>query len=340
MRFYSRWMLLFSLVMLLTIGIAPAIAQDSTEVLTVYSGRSESLIGPILEQFTAETGVQIEVLYGDTAGVANQILEEGNNSPADVYIAQDAGALGALASAGLLSTLPSDIVERVDAPFISPDAYWVALSARARVLVYNPEALAEAGLELPESLLDLTNEAWRGQVGWAPTNGSFQSQITAMRLLLGEETAQTWLEDMVANDSVTFDGNTPIVQAVINGEVPVGLVNHYYLFRFLAEDPSITTRNYYFPGGDVGALVNIAGAGVLESSDQKGLAQRLVLYLLGDNAQQYFADSTFEYPVIEGIAINELLTPLAEIQTPDINLTDIDDLEGTLELIEISGALD
>ena len=340
MRLFVRKYLLLCCLAVLLLGVMPALAQDSDEVLTVYSGRSESLIGPILEQFSTETGIQIEVLYGDTAGVANQILEEGENSPADVYIAQDAGALGALANAGLLSTLPSDIIERVDAPFVSPDASWVALSARARVLVYNPETLEELGLELPESLLDLTSEAWRGQVGWAPTNASFQAQITAMRLLLGEEAAQTWLEGMVANDTVTFDGNSPIVQAVINGELPVGLVNHYYLFRYLAEDPSITTRNYYFPGGDIGALVNIAGAGVLENSDQKGLAQRLVLYLLGNNAQQYFADNTFEYPVIEGIATSDLLTPLSDIQTPDINLTDIDDLEGTLELIEISGALD
>ncbi len=340
MRLIVRGSLFLCTVVLLTLGISPLLAQDGEEVLTVYSGRSESLIGPILEQFTAETGIQVQVLYGDTAGVANQILEEGTNSPADVFIAQDAGALGALANAGLLSTLSSDIVERVDAPFVSPEAYWVALSARARVLVYNPEALAELGLELPASLLDLTNEEWRGHVGWAPTNASFQAQVTAIRILLGEEAAQAWLEDMVANDPVTFDGNTPIVQAVINGEIPLGIVNHYYLFRFLAENPSITTRNYYLPGGDVGALVNIAGAGVLETSDQKGLGQRLVLYLLGNDAQQYFADNTFEYPVIDGITTNELLTPLAEIQTPELDLTDIDDLEGTLELIEASGALD
>lgn len=330
----------FALLLALLGGaLVPAVAQD--DVLTVYSGRSESLIGPILERFTQDTGIQVQVLYGDTAAVANQILEEGDNSPADVFIAQDAGALGALAKAGRLAALPNDVVERVQSTvYKSPDNLWVGLSARARVLVYNPEALAAAGLELPESILDLTGEAWRGLVGWAPTNASLQAQVTAMRVLLGDEAAQGWLEGMVANEAVAYSGNSQVVEAVINGEVPVGLVNHYYLYRFLAEDSSITTRNYHFPGGDVGALVNIAGAGVLNTSDQPGLAQRLILYLLGGDAQTYFATETYEYPLVAGVEPSVELVPLADIQVPDVDLSDLDDLQATLEMIEASGALD
>ena len=172
-------------VMVLFAVISPLAAQD--EVLTVYSGRSESLIAPILEQFTEATGIEVEVLYGSTSAIATQILEEGDNSPADVYIAQDAGALGALAKAERLTPLQDEILERVVNPaFVSPDDLWVGISGRARVLVYNPELLEELELELPESLLDLTGEEWRGQVGWAPTNGSFQAHITAMREVLGE----------------------------------------------------------------------------------------------------------------------------------------------------------
>ena len=324
---------------LLGVALVPAAAQE--DVLTVYSGRSESLIGPILAQFTEDTGIQVQVVYGGTAEVANQILEEGQNSPADVFIAQDAGALGALAKAGLLATLPNDVTERVDnAAYKSPDNLWVGLSARARVLVYNPEALAAAGLELPQSMLDLTGEEWRGQVGWAPTNASFQSHITAMRVLLGDEAAQEWLAGMVANEPLAFSGNSQVVEAVINGEVPVGLVNHYYLYRFLAEDPGITTTNYHFPGGDIGALVNIAGAGVLSTSDQPGLAQRLILYLLGSDAQTYFATETYEYPLVAGVAPSVDLVPLDEVQVPAIDLSDLDDLQATLEMIEDSGALD
>lgn len=336
MRFGVRFLIL---VLLLGGSIVPALAQE--DVLTVYSGRSESLIGPILTQFTEDTGIEVEILYGDTAAVANQILEEGDNSPADVYIAQDAGALGALAKEGRLAVLPSDILERVANPtYKSPDNLWVGLSARARVLVYNPETLAEAGLDLPESMFDLSGEAWRGQVGWAPTNASFQSHVTAMRVLFGDDATAQWLAGMVANEPLAFGGNTDVVQAVINGEVPVGLVNHYYLYRFLAEDPSITTTNYHFPAGDVGALVNIAGAGILSTSDQPGLAQRLLLYLLGNDAQTYFATETYEYPLVVGVSPSVDLVPLDDIEVPPLDLSDLDDLAATLELIEASGALD
>jgi iron(III) transport system substrate-binding protein len=336
MRLRIYWLVL---VALLSASVMPALAQEA--VLTVYSGRSESLIGPILEQFTADTGIAVQVVYGDTAAVANQILEEGDNSPADVYIAQDAGALGALAKAGRLAALPNDIMERVANPtYKSSDNLWVGLSARARVLVYNPDALAAAGLELPASILDLTGEQWRGLVGWAPTNASLQAHVTAMRVLLGDEAAANWLAGMVANEPVTFGGNADVVQAVINGEIPVGLVNHYYLYRFLAEDPSITTTNYHFPAGDVGALVNIAGAGVLTTSDQPGLSQRLILYLLGSDAQTYFATQTYEYPLVAGVPPSVELVPLDDIEVPGIDLSDLDDLATTLDMIEASGALD
>jgi iron(III) transport system substrate-binding protein len=195
-------------------------------------------------------------------------------------------------------------------------------------------------LELPESILDLTGEDWRGIVGWAPTNGSFQANVTAMRQLLGDEATLAWMEDMIANGVQLFESNTPIVQAVINEEIAAGLVNHYYLYRFLAEDPDITTALHYFPGGDPGALVNVAGAGVLNSSDQPDKALQLIEFLLSDEAQTYFAEETYEYPLVEGVEPSVDLVPLDEIETPDIDLTDLDDWETTLELIEESGAFD
>lgn len=322
-------------------AVFPAFSQDSAERLTVYSGRNEELIGPILAQFTEATGIAVDVVYGDTTAIANQILEEGANSPADVFIAQDAGALGALAKANLLAGLPSDVVERVPATFASPDSLWVGLSGRARVLVYNPELVEAQGLELPASILDLTKPEYAGLVGWAPANASFQSNITAMRVLLGDEATETWLADMLANGAVSFgSSNTNLNQAVIDGEILMGITNHYYMFRFLAENPDAPIAQHFFPAGDAGSLINIAGAGVLATSDQPGLSQRLLLYLLGSEAQQYFADSTYEYPMIEGVTTNERLTPLSEIQSPDINLTDLDDLQTSVQMIESSGALD
>lgn len=332
------------LVVLMTFVISavfPAVSQDSAERLTVYSGRNEELIGPILAQFTEATGIAVDVVYGDTTAIANQILEEGANSPADVFIAQDAGALGALAKANLLAALPSDVVERVPSVFASPDNLWVGLSGRARVLVYNPELVEAQGLELPASILDLTQPEYTGLVGWAPANASFQSNITAMRVMLGDEATETWLADMLANGAISFgSSNTNLNQAVIDGEILMGITNHYYMFRFLAENPDAPIAQHFFPAGDAGSLVNIAGAGVLATSDQPGLSQRLLLYLLGSEAQQYFADSTYEYPMIDGVTTNERLTPLSEIQSPDIDLTDLDDLQTSVQMIEASGALD
>ncbi len=318
--------------------VAPALGDD---VLTVYSGRNESLIGPILAQFTEDTGIETEILYGGTSAVANQILTEGENSPADVFIAQDGGALGALAAADMLHKLPAATIARVaNEAFVSPDGVWTGLSGRARVFVYSPESLDEHGLELPNSIHDLTGEEWRGLVGWAPANASFVSNVTAMRVLLGEEETAAWLAGMIANGVQAYPKNTPIVQATIDGEVVGGLVNHYYLFRFLAEDPDITATLHFFPAGDLGSLINAAGAAILKSTDQPYDALALVDYLLSDTAQAYFAQTTYEYPLVASVEPSVDLPALADIETPEIDLSDLADLQGTLTMIEESGALD
>lgn len=336
----KRTILIVLLLICMSALAGPITAQES-EALTIYSGRNESLIGPLLEQFTEDTGIAVEVLYGGTSAVANQILTEGENSPADVFIAQDGGALGALANEGMLMELPSAVLERVaDPAFVSPDGLWVGLSGRARVLVYSPETLAEHELELPTSILDLIGEDWTGLVGWAPSNASFVSNVTAMRVLMGDEETAQWLADMIANGVQSYPKNTPIVQAVIDGEIAVGLVNHYYLFRFLAEDPDITAALHFFPGGDPGSFINVAGAAILKTSDQSETALTLVEYLLSDSAQRYFAETTYEYPLVASVDPSVELPDLADIEAPDIDLSAIDDLQATLEMIEDSGALD
>ncbi len=321
----------------LLFGLGAASAQDKGETLVIYSGRGQSLIEPILNRFAEDTGIAIQVRYANTTELAATILEEGAASPADVFLAQDAGALGALAYAEMLAQLPSDILERVGPRFQSPTGSWIGVSGRARALVYNTELVSLE--ELPASIQDLTGEEWRGRVGWAPTNASFQANVTAMRVLLGEETTETWLRSMIANDVLVYPSNTPIVQATIEGEIAVGLVNHYYLFRFLAEDPSINARLHFFPNGDAGSLINVAGAAILNTSSRQGLAQRFILYLLGAGAQRYFAEETFEYPLTAGVEPTVNLPPLAEIAAPDINLSDLADLEDTVRLLTDVGTL-
>lgn len=311
--------------------------SEATGTITVYSGRSEELVGPLLEQFTEETGIEVQARYGDTAEMANLILTEGENSPADVFFAQDAGALGAVAAEGLLAQLPQELLDRVDPRFRSPDGEWVGVSGRARVVAYNTEALAEE--DLPDSIFGFTEPEWSGRIGWAPTNGSFQSFVTALRVLEGEERAREWLEGIQANQPNVYDGNAAALEGVAAGEIDVAFINHYYLFQRLAEDPDTPAANYFLGDGDPGALVNVAGVGILGTAPNPDAAATFVDYLLGEEAQAYFAEETFEYPLIGGVPADPALPQLSEIGTPEIDLSDLADLEGTLQLLEEVGIL-
>ncbi|HUG46782.1 MAG TPA: iron ABC transporter substrate-binding protein [Candidatus Limnocylindria bacterium] len=317
---------------------APAGSPAVGGSVTVYSGRSEELVGPLLERFEEATGTSVEVRYGDTAELAALILDEGANSPADVYFAQDAGALGALSEVGLLAELPQELLDRVSGPFRSPAGEWVGVSGRARVLAYDSRELSED--DLPQSVDELTDPAWRGRIGWAPTNGSFQAFVTAYRQLRGEDAARTWLEGMLANEPRVYEGNTPIVQAVADTEIDLGLVNHYYALRARAEQgDEFPVLNHFLSGDDPGALVNVAGAAVLASSTQASAAHELIAYLLNEESQAYFAEETFEYPLVDGVDAPAGAPPLEQLQVPDLDLSDLADLEGTLRLLQEVGAL-
>lgn len=319
---------------------APAAGTGDAGSLVIYSGRSENLVAPIIEQFSEATGIQVEVRYAGTSELAATIMEEGANSPADVFFSQDGGALGELSKAGLLAPLPDEILELVPANLVGENGDWVGVSGRARVLVYNNSELTEA--DLPDDIWGLTDPEWSGRVGWAPTNASFHTFVTALRVLEGEERAQEWLEAMLANDVQAYEGNAQIVEAVASGEISVGLVNHYYLYRFLAEQgESFSARNYHFRTPNAGSIINVAGVAILNTAKNPEQAQQFVEYLLSTDAQQYFATQTHEYPLIDAaIEGPDLLIPLNEIATPDIQLNDLDDLAGTLELLQSVGALE
>jgi iron(III) transport system substrate-binding protein len=313
-------------------GSASGGEEISGEGLVVYSGRNEELVGPIIERFEEESGIDVEVRYGDTAELAATILEEGQNSPADVFFSQDAGALGALANEGILSPLPEDALSHVEERFRDPNGEWVGVSGRARVVAYNTEALSEE--ELPSSILDFTDPEWNGRIGWAPTNGSFQAFVTALRVVEGEDTAREWLEGVQANDPRRYDNNLAILEGVASGEIDVGFVNHYYLFQLQEESGGdVPAANYYFQNGDPGSLVNVAGIGILNTAGNTPEAEEFLQFMLSEEAQTYFADETFEYPLIEGVPINEDLVPLSEIETPNVDLGNLDDLQGTLDLL-------
>jgi iron(III) transport system substrate-binding protein len=304
--------------------------------LTIYSGRAADLIDPVLDDFSAATGIEIETRFGDTAELAVTLTEEGDASPADLFIAQDAGALGAVDAAGLFAKLPKRTLEQVEARFRAADGGWVGLSGRARVIAYGEDVKAA---EVPDSVFDLTESEWKGRVGWAPTNGSFQAFVTAMRAEFGDQRTLEWIEAMVANDTGEYESNTPIRDAIAAGEIDLGLINHYYVAQAKAEEGEDYPVDVAFPTGDLGAMINVAGAGVLGSSDQRETAIELIDFLLARDAQSFFAESSKEYPLVAGVEADPSVPPLAEIPAPEVDLASISDLNGTLELLREGGAL-
>ena len=313
--------------------VPPAPAEDRDRTLTVYSGRSQTLVHPLLVGFGEQTGIDIRVKYAGSASTAATLLEEGNNTPADVVFMQDPGSLGILADSGMLAQIPQETLDKVDPRFRSPAGLWIGTSGRARTIIYNTDAIDPVA-DLPPSILDFTAPEWRGRVGWAPRNGSFQAFVTSLRLQLGDDAAREWLIGMRDNDAVDYPNNVTTVLAAAAGEVDVGFVNHYYLERFLEEHgEGFGARNHYIGNGDPGALVLVAGVGILSASENKDIAEEFVDFLLDAPAQTYFAQEIKEYPVSAGVEPEGDLPALESLDPPDVDLGNLSDLEGTLKLL-------
>lgn len=305
--------------------------------ITVYSGRSEELVADLYTQFTTATGIDVDVRYADSGELAGQILTEGSSSPADVFFSQDAGALGAVSAADLFTTLATSTLERVPVEYRAADATWIGASGRVRVFVYNPTLV-----ETPPTTIDeLLDPSWKGRIGFAPTNASWQSFVTALRVIRGEDGARQWLESFAANDPVPYEKNSAVRDAVDDGLVALGLVNHYYIFEKIAAEgaDAVIAKNQFLAPGDVGGLVNVAGAGVIANTDNPQAAQCFVAYLVSDPAQKYFVERSFEYPLVEGIPAYEGLPSFASLEPPAIDLSDLSSLAATQELLADVGLL-
>jgi iron(III) transport system substrate-binding protein len=299
-------------------GAATAPAQTTS--LTIYSGREEALVKPIMERFERETGIDLNVRYASSTALATQLVEEGRNSPADVYWSQEPGTLGLVAARGLLKRLPQATVGKVPSRFSTRSRRWVGTSGRSRVLVYNTQRVPEQ--QLPASVWGLTNARWKGKVGVAPTNASFQAFLGATIQLHGEARVRTWLRGLQANDVKFFPNNTTVVQAVARGDVEVGLVNHYYLYNVLAATPGLPIRNHWFRAGDPGNLVLAAGVGIVTATEKDAPAQRFVDFLLSKTGQRLIArgPGAAEYPLVAGVPRRPGLRALSTIKGPKYNL--------------------
>ncbi|MDP1846416.1 MAG: iron ABC transporter substrate-binding protein [Solirubrobacteraceae bacterium] len=317
----------------------PACGSSSSEgdnAITLYSGRIGPIINPAIKQYEDASGTEVRTRFGDSPALAATLVEEGQNSPADLFFAQDAGSLDSVEKQGLLAKLPADILAMVPKQYRSATGSWVGTTGRSRIIAYS-EKLREA--ELPDSPLDLTDEKWKGRVGWAPTNASLQGYITALRLVEGDDVAKQWLEGMVANDVQVYDSNIPVRDAIAEGEIDIGLINHYYVAEAVAEDPDYPVK-VHFPPDDLGSLINVAGVGVLASAgEDRERALAFVRQMLSQETQTYFADSSKEYPLAAGVQAPEELTPLEDIPSPRVDLAKLGDQRGTLELMRDTGAL-
>lgn len=303
--------------------------------VTIYSGRTQNLIEPILKRFADETGIDVKVRYGQSADLALLINEEGDKTPADLFISQSPGSVGFLDSKGRLGKLPDEVLNLVPAGLHAKDGSWVGLSGRKRVLVYSPK-LSES--TLPTTVFDLTKSEWKGRLGVAPSNASFQDFVTAMRDAKGDEVTKKWLEGIAANDAFVYANNNAIVAAVDRGEIEIGLVNHYYVFQALAENPSFKAKNHDFAPDDLGSLLIVSAAAVIGGSKHSKEAAQLAQYLLNEEAQRYFSDQTYEYPLAAGVTATSVLPPIDFRAAAGIDFDRLGgDLESTRKMIRDAG---
>jgi iron(III) transport system substrate-binding protein len=310
-----------------------ACGGSDSEQLTVYSGRAERLVGPLLAQFEKESGIDLQVRYGESAELAATIAEEGDNSPADVFFSQDAGALGAVEAEGLLLPLAGPLP--VPKRFQDPKGRWVGTSGRARVVAYSTKRLKES--DLPDSVFDFTDPKWKGRIGFAPPNASFQAFVSGMRLTVGDERTRHWLEAIKRNKPTLLDNNIQTEEAIAAGEIDVGFVNHYYVYELSAEKPGFPVANHFLSPGDPGSLVNVAGVGVVKGADE-ARARRFLDFLLSKTGQTYFARKTFEYPLTAGVAPPPGLPAIDAVHGPDVKLGDLGGkLRTTLEMLDDVG---
>ncbi len=310
-------------------------ATDVTE-LTIYSGRSEEFIAPFFAQWEAQSGIKLNIRYGDSAELAAQILEEGSNSPADLFLSQDAGSLGAVAEAGLFTQLSDEIASAIPATYVAANRNWVGVTGRARVFAYAPDRVKV----LPQSVTDLTKSEYKNQIGIAPTNASFQAFVTALIENQGAAFAKDWLEGLKKNGVKIYAKNSGIVEAIDKGEISIGLVNHYYIWE-VSEGlgRAINVKNGFFAAGDLGNLINVSGAGVLASSKKYAAAEDLINYLTSAATQAKFVEDTHEYSLVSGAPAPADLPALDQIGAPTVDLDALKNIKATQDLLIEVGLL-
>jgi iron(III) transport system substrate-binding protein len=311
---------------------------DSVAAVTIYSGRNEELVQPILDRFEQQTGIEVEVKYDESSNLALLIEEEAaaGRNEADIFLSQSPGSMGFLEQNGRLAELPESTLDLVNPKVRDAEGRWIGITGRQRVLVYNTDLVDEK--DLPSSVFDLIDQRWQGEIGIAAGNSSFQDFVTVMRATEGDEVTVRWLEDLDALDPVPYAKNSAIVASVGRGEIEIGLVNHYYNFLALEENPDLPSANHHFAVDDPGAVVLVTAAAIVRGTDRPDVAAQLIDFLLTEDSQRFFSDDEYEYPLALGVEPSGDLPALDFVDVGSFRIEALDGgLERTRELIADAG---
>ena len=327
-----------ALVLVLVGALGAACSDDDEPKLVIYNAQHEPLLAELAPAFTEETGIEVELRNGKDLELSNQLVQEGDASPADVFLTENSPAMAQVEAAGLFERLPEDLVAPIPAVYRPTTGLWTGFVARSTVLVYNTDLIEES--ELPDSIMDLAGPEWAGRISFSPTGADFQAIIAAVLVLEGEEATRAWLEGLKANGTV-YDGNNVVLETVDSGESEVGIVYHYYWERDREEngDFSDNSEQYYFGGGDPGAFVSVSGAGILASSDMKDEAEQFIEFLVNEKGQQVLADSyALEFPLNPAVQLEPPVKQFSELEPPQVNVSELD-AEKVVELLTEVGFL-
>ena len=322
--------------LLLTLVTACSSSDTQVSELTIYSGRAEEFIAPFFEIWQQQSGIKLNVRYGDSAELAAQILEEGKNSPADIFLSQDAGSLGAISKEQLFTPIPTGVAALIPDRYSQANRDWIGVTARVRVFAYAPERISLT----PKTITDLTKPIYKNQLAIAPTNASFQAFLTAVIENKGRAFAKQWLLDLKKNGVKTYAKNSAIVEAIDKGEVSIGLVNHYYVWEVSESlGRQINAVNGYFEANDLGNLINVSGVGILASSNKRQAAIDLINFLTSESIQNKFVSDTHEYSLIQSINPPQDLPSLAQVGALSIDLEVLKNIKNTQDLLIEVGLL-
>jgi len=315
----------------------PELVGTGTGGLVVYNAQHEDLTQAWAEEFTKETGITIEMRNGSDNELANQLVAEGSGSPADVFLTENSPGMNIVEQAGLFAPVDAATVAQVPSQYNPSTGNWVGIAARSTVFVYNTDMLPEA--DLPASIMDLQDPAWQGKWAASPSGADFQAIVSAILELEGSDATSAWLDAMKTGATV-LRGNTTVMKAVNAGEIPGGVIYHYYWYGDQAGtgENSSKTKLLFWGNQDPGAFLSVSGGGVLASSTKQADAQKFLTFITSKAGQQVVADTVFEYPIGSDVPGNPDLKPISELQPPTIDPASLNGSEVT-DLMTQAGLL-